>query len=52
MKESSDKAMEINIDYSDEVKEIIATRIPMKNRCVCVTCKQRLTLKKWCKTHL
>ena len=63
MKESSDKAMEINIelmlnvdeqqddkifkikwdiDDSDEVEEITATRISMQNRFVWVACNQTL----------
>ena len=49
--QQDDKTFQIksDIDDSDEVSEITATRTHIKNRCVCVTCKQTFALKNGCK---
>ena len=49
--QQGDKTFKVksNIDDSDEVQKITATRTPIKSRSVCFTWNQKLALKNGCK---
>ena len=53
--QQDDKTFKVksDIDDSDEVQEITASRTPMNNnRPVCVICPQTLALENWCKNFI